>query len=106
MAGVNARSVADVKLFNDIFTDCDKSYRSVELGKLRLGYPTNFWADLGLEVTHAATSKHHRADYTNIVQCFAVHVRHQGFHLRWYAFHRRRQHLRLLWKHSEEQMLS
>ncbi len=50
-AGVNARSVADVKLFNDIFSDCPKAYQEVKVGGLRVGYPKNFWEDLGEEVS-------------------------------------------------------
>ncbi|CAL8463001.1 g2535 [Coccomyxa elongata] len=51
--GVNARSVADVKLFNDIFSDCPKAYREVKVDGLRMGYPKNFWEDLGAETTEA-----------------------------------------------------
>lgn len=50
VAGVNARSIADVKLFNNIYSDCDKSYKEVKLEGLRIGYPKNFWDDLGEEV--------------------------------------------------------
>ncbi len=49
-AGVNARSMADVKLFNSIFSDCEKDYKDVSLGSLRIGFPKNFWEDLGEEV--------------------------------------------------------
>lgn len=50
MVGVNARSVADVKMFNDIFSDCAEDYKEVKLEGLRMGYPKNFWEDLGEEV--------------------------------------------------------
>ncbi|EIE27340.1 amidase signature enzyme [Coccomyxa subellipsoidea C-169] len=51
--GVNSRSVSDVKLFNDIFSDCDKSYKAVKVEGLRIGYPKNFWEDIGEETTGA-----------------------------------------------------
>ena len=48
--GVNARSVADVKLFNDIFSECGKEYSSSLMAEgLRIGYPKNFWEDIGQE---------------------------------------------------------
>ncbi len=50
-AGVNSRSVSDVKLFNNIFSDCDKSYKAVKVDGLRIGYPKNFWEDIGEEVS-------------------------------------------------------
>ncbi len=42
--------MADVKLLNNIFSDCGKDYKHVSLGGLRIGYPKNFWEDLGEEV--------------------------------------------------------
>ena len=50
--GVNARSMADVMLFNDIFSECSKTkaYSSVVPKGLRVGYPRNFWNDTGEEV--------------------------------------------------------
>ena len=45
-----ARTVTDVMLFNSIFSDCTEVYPEVELKGMRMGYPTNFWADLGEEV--------------------------------------------------------
>ena len=50
-AGVIARTVSDVALFNSLFSDCQDAYPDVELQGLRMGYPTNFWADLGDEVS-------------------------------------------------------
>ena len=38
-------------LFNSLFSDCQEVYPDVELKGLRMGYPTNFWADLGDEVS-------------------------------------------------------
>ena len=48
-AGVNARSVADVKLFNDIFSECGKGYSALAAEGLRVGIPKNFWEDIGEE---------------------------------------------------------
>ena len=42
--------MADVMLFNSIFSDCSEGYPEVALKGMRMGYPTNFWADLGEEV--------------------------------------------------------
>ena len=53
MPGVNAHSVTDVKLLNSIFTDCTKDYSSINIKELRLGYPINFWKDIGDEVRPA-----------------------------------------------------
>ena len=49
--GVIARTVSDVMLFNSLFSDCSEAYPEVELKGMRIGYPTNFWADLGDEVS-------------------------------------------------------
>lgn len=56
-AGVIARTVSDVMLFNSLFSDCSEAYLEVELKGMRIGYPTNFWADLGDEVS-APPSRH------------------------------------------------
>ena len=49
--GVNARSMADVMLFNSIFSECKTTaYSSVVVEGLRMGYPRNFWEDTGAEV--------------------------------------------------------
>ena len=37
-------------LFNSIFSNCSEGYPELELKGMRMGYPTNFWADLGEEV--------------------------------------------------------
>ena len=50
LAGVMARSVADIALFNSIFSDCNTTAVNVSLAGYRIGYPTNWWADLGTEV--------------------------------------------------------
>ncbi len=42
--------MADIKLFNTLFSDCSSSYSSVAVKGLRVGYPRNFWEDLGEEV--------------------------------------------------------
>ena len=54
---MNARSVTDVKLFNDIFSDCDKAYKEIKLDGLRIGYPKNFWEDIGEEVSVLSASQ-------------------------------------------------
>ena len=59
LQGVNAHSVTDVKLLNSIFTDCAKDYKSINVKELRLGYPINFWKDIGDEVS-SADSPHQR----------------------------------------------
>ncbi|CAK0784780.1 hypothetical protein CVIRNUC_007984 [Coccomyxa viridis] len=51
--GVVARSVRDVMLFNTIFSDCSEGYPEVDLKGMRMGYPTNFWQDLGEETVAA-----------------------------------------------------
>ncbi|CAK0787711.1 hypothetical protein CVIRNUC_010933 [Coccomyxa viridis] len=51
--GVNAHSVTDVKLLNSIFTNCAKDYKSINVKELRLGYPINFWKDIGDETKPA-----------------------------------------------------
>ncbi len=56
-AGVIARTVSDVMLFNSLFSDCNDAYPEVELKGMRIGYPKNFWADLGDEVS-APPSEH------------------------------------------------
>ena len=42
--------MADVKLFNSLFSDCSTAYQPVTAKGLRVGYPRNFWEDLGWEV--------------------------------------------------------
>ena len=49
-AGVMARSVADIALFNSIFSTCNTTLPNVSLAGYRIGYPTNWWANLGTEV--------------------------------------------------------
>lgn len=68
--------MADVKLFNDIFSDCDRSYKAVEPDGLRVGYPTNFWKDIGHEVrTHHHTLMPLSLTPTNFATlCFAQHA--------------------------------
>ncbi|CAL5224479.1 g7172 [Coccomyxa viridis] len=51
--GVNARTVSDVKLLNNIFSDGPKEYKDVDVSTLRLGYPVNFWRDVGDETKAA-----------------------------------------------------
>ena len=49
--GVIARTVTDVKILNSIFSDGPKQYKSIDVSKLRLGYPINIWQDVGDEVS-------------------------------------------------------
>ena len=42
--------MADIKLFNTLFSDCGSAYKPVAVSGLRVGYPQNFWEDLGEEV--------------------------------------------------------
>lgn len=51
IAGVIARTLSDVMLFNSLFSDCSEAYPEVQLKGMRIGYPKNFWADLGDEVS-------------------------------------------------------
>ena len=53
----NARTAADVKLFNSICSDCGSSYKPVQLTKLRVSVPANFWQGLGEEVCCPLGSK-------------------------------------------------
>lgn len=45
-----ARSVSDIAMFNKIFSTCNSTLPSVNLSGYRIGYATNWWADLGPEV--------------------------------------------------------
>ena len=49
-AGVMARSVSDIAMFNKIFSTCNSTLPSVNLSGYRIGYATNWWANLGPEV--------------------------------------------------------
>jgi hypothetical protein len=42
--------MADIKLFNTLFSDCSSANRPVNVKGLRVGYPINFWEDVGEEV--------------------------------------------------------
>lgn len=50
MAGVMARSVSDIAMFNRIFSSCNTTAVNVSLAGYRVGYATNWWANLGTEV--------------------------------------------------------
>lgn len=45
-----ARTVADVILFDDIFSDCNSSRQEIQLNGTRLGYPLNYWEGLDAKV--------------------------------------------------------
>ena len=49
-AGVIARTVEDVILFDDIFSECRGSRQEIQLNGTRLGYPVNYWQDLDTKV--------------------------------------------------------
>ena len=45
-----ARTVADIAFFNGIFSNCNTTLVNVSLAGYRIGYPTNWWSNLGTEV--------------------------------------------------------
>ena len=45
-----ARSVSDIAMFNKIFSVCNSTLPNVNLTGMRIGYATNWWANLGPEV--------------------------------------------------------
>ena len=45
-----ARTVEDVIIFDNIFSDCHYSRPPIELEGYRLGYPTNYWRGLDARV--------------------------------------------------------
>lgn len=47
-----ARSVEDVIMFDDIFSECNanSSRQEIQLNGTRLGYPINYWEDLDPKV--------------------------------------------------------
>ena len=49
-AGVMARTVSDIALFNAIFSSCNTTAVNVSLSGYRIGYPTNWWANISAEV--------------------------------------------------------
>ena len=49
-AGVMARTVEDVIMFDDIFSECKGSRQEIQLNGSRLGYPVNYWEDLDTKV--------------------------------------------------------
>ena len=49
--------MADVKLFNSIFSDCGSAYSPVTVEGLRVGFPQNYWEDVGEEASLLLLSK-------------------------------------------------
>ena len=47
--GVMARHVSDVILFDKIFSSCPREYPSVSLEGMRIGFPSQWWAEVGSE---------------------------------------------------------
>lgn len=99
VAGVIARTVKDVILFDSIFSDCHYPRPDMELKGYRLGYPVNYWKGLDTRVsltvpcTHAlvkaAVLRHTHAchiTYTSCIMfCLFSHDKvvtrsFQGFH--------------------------
>ena len=50
IAGLMARSVADIQFLDSILSDCPKEAHNVSLSGLRIGYPREWWSDVGQEV--------------------------------------------------------
>ena len=50
-----ARSVSDIAMFNKIFSNCNSTLPNVTLAGMRIGYATNWWANLGPEVRHSSS---------------------------------------------------
>ena len=50
VAGLIARTVEDVQFLDAIFNDCPRTDQAVSLEGMRIGYPYNWWDDLGEEV--------------------------------------------------------
>ena len=53
-----ARTVSDIALFNNIFSSCNTTAVNVSLSGYRIGYPTNWWANLSSEVRGSCLSAH------------------------------------------------
>lgn len=96
-AGVMARSVSDIAMFNKIFSTCNSTLPSVNLSGYRIGYATNWWANLGPEVIFCpcmvpskSISKHSRASsgkedlLPQTLPCNALN----GHYVPWHASHR------------------
>ena len=58
-------------LFNTIFSDCSEGYPEVDLKGMRMGYPTNFWQDLGEEVCALHTSESVMKGRAKLSYCFS-----------------------------------
>lgn len=54
-SGVMARTVEDVIMFDDIFSECKGSREQIQLKGSRLGYPVNYWEDLDAKVKPASS---------------------------------------------------
>ena len=50
-AGLMARSVDDVEFLDAILSDCPSKRPEISLKGLRVGYPREWWRDLGHEVS-------------------------------------------------------
>ncbi|KAK9812807.1 hypothetical protein WJX72_004169 [[Myrmecia] bisecta] len=54
--GLMAREVADVSMFNAIFSDCHKGYSSVTLKGTKIGYSLAHWANVTAEINGTLTA--------------------------------------------------
>ena len=49
-AGLMARSVADIQFLDTIFSQCPRNDSEIDLQGYRIGYPREWWHDIGDEV--------------------------------------------------------
>ena len=56
-AGVMARKVSDIGMLNKIFSICNSTLPNVTLSGMRIGYATNWWANLEPAVSHVCMCK-------------------------------------------------
>lgn len=50
MTGLIARSVADIRFLDTIFNQCPRKDTNIELNGYRIGYPREWFQDIGDEV--------------------------------------------------------
>ena len=46
-----ARTVEDVIMFDNIFSECNYSRQEIELNGSRIGYPVNYWEGLDVKAS-------------------------------------------------------
>ena len=69
VAGVIARTVRDVILFDSIFSDCHYPRPDMELKGYRLGYPVNYWKGLDTRVSLSV-----RCIHTHLIAAVLKHT--------------------------------